>query len=82
VHKGSRSSIVNASITNSRLWQHVALLRLHSNMRLLNPSLQGDERNELEELSKWVLAIGDGTVPAIKRGKSVMLRGLLFLMIC
>ena len=52
VRKGSRSSIVNASITNSRLWQHVALLRLRTNMRLVNPSLQGDDRNEIEKFSK------------------------------
>lgn len=48
---------------------HVALLKLHTNMRLLNPSLQGNERDELEEFSRWVLAVGNGTVPAIKKGE-------------
>jgi hypothetical protein len=37
-------------------------------MRLRNPALQGDQLHELETFSKWVLAIGDGTVPAEKRG--------------
>jgi ATP-dependent DNA helicase PIF1 len=32
VRKGSRSSIVSASITNSRLWHHVVVLKLHTNM--------------------------------------------------
>jgi hypothetical protein len=69
VRKGSRSSIVNASITNSRLWQHVVVLKLHINMRLLNPSLSGNQRDELEHFSNWVLAIGDGTVPAERKGE-------------
>jgi hypothetical protein len=41
VRKGSRSVVVGASITNSKLWQHVVLLKLHTNMRLQNPMLQG-----------------------------------------
>jgi hypothetical protein len=69
VRKGSRSSIVSASITNSRLWHHVVLLKLHTNMQLLNPSLNGNERDELEHFSEWVLAIGDGTVPAKRKGE-------------
>jgi ATP-dependent DNA helicase PIF1 len=39
VHKGSRSAVVNASITSSKLWQHVSLLKLHVNMRLHDSSL-------------------------------------------
>ncbi|KAG2633546.1 hypothetical protein PVAP13_2NG263703 [Panicum virgatum] len=54
VRKGSRSTIVAASITNSKLWQHVVLLKLHTNMRLLNPTLEGNQRDELEQFSKWV----------------------------
>jgi hypothetical protein len=69
VRKGSRSSIFNAYITNSRLWEHVVLLKLHINMRLLNPSLSGNQRDELEHFSNWVLAIGDGTVPAERKGE-------------
>ena len=41
VRKGSRAAVVGASITNSRLWRHVVLLKLHTNMRLRDPSLQG-----------------------------------------
>jgi len=69
VRKGSRSSIINASITNSRLWQHVSVLKLQTNMRLLNPSLSGNEREELEQFSNWVLDIGDGNVPAQRKGE-------------
>jgi hypothetical protein len=68
VRKGTRSSIVGASITNSKLWQHVVLLKLHINRRLQNPALVGNQRDELDKFSKWVLAVGDGTLPAEKIG--------------
>ena len=68
VRKGSRAAVVGASITNSRLWKHVVLLKLHTNMRLRDPSLQGDQRDELQRFSEWILAVGDGTVHAERRG--------------
>jgi hypothetical protein len=68
VRKGSRSAIVNASITSSPLWQHATVLKLRTNMRLSNPSLHGKERADLEQFSKWVLDIGDGALPAMTRG--------------
>jgi hypothetical protein len=46
VHKGSRSAIVNASITSSNLWQHVSVLKLHTNMRLQDPCLDATQRAE------------------------------------
>lgn len=63
---GSRP-IVDALITNSKLWKHVVMLRLNVNMRLLNPSLPSMQREELSDFSKWVLAVGDGSLPATKR---------------
>jgi hypothetical protein len=68
VRKESRFAVVGASITNSHLWQHVTLLKLHTNMRLRNPTLEGNQREELENFSKWVLSVGDGTAPIEKRG--------------
>jgi hypothetical protein len=46
----------------------VTLLKLHTNMRLWNPILEGNQREELENFSKWVLSVGDGTAPIEKRG--------------
>ena len=68
VRSGSRAALVGASITNSRLWRHVVLLKLHTNMRLQDPSLQGGQRDELQHFSEWILAVGDGTVHAERRG--------------
>jgi hypothetical protein len=66
VRKGSRSAIVNACFTNSRLWRNVSFLSLHTNMRLANPCLPSKKRAALAEFSKWVLSIRDGTVPVEK----------------
>ncbi|XP_066161913.1 uncharacterized protein [Oryza sativa Japonica Group] len=63
IPKGSRQAIINASITNSELWKHVALLSLNINMRLLNPMLPDNQKKELHDFSQWVLAIGNGTLP-------------------
>jgi hypothetical protein len=68
VRKSSRSTIVNASITSSPLWQHATVLKLRTNMRLSNPSLHGKERADMEQFSKWVLDISDGALPAVTRG--------------
>jgi hypothetical protein len=43
VHKGSRSTIVNASITSSKLWPHVSVLKLRTNMRLQDPCLDATQ---------------------------------------
>lgn len=67
VPKGSRSAIIDASITNSKLWRHVSMLSLNINMRLLNPSLPTTQRDELDSFGKWLLAVGDGTVPITKK---------------
>ena len=68
VRKGSRAAVVGASITNSRLWRHVVLLKLHTNRHLRDPSLQGAQRDELQCFSEWILAVGDGTIHTERRG--------------
>lgn len=70
VPKGSRATIVDASITNSNLWKHVVVLTLNINMRLLNPTLPIAQLTELSDFSQWLLAVGDGTLPAtMKNGE-------------
>jgi ATP-dependent DNA helicase PIF1 len=69
VHKGSRSAVVNASITSSKLWQHVSLLKLHVNMRLHDSSLDAAQWAAIEQFVEWILSIGDGTIPAERKGE-------------
>jgi hypothetical protein len=60
VPKGGREDIVSASLPRSHLWQHVTILRLHINMRVMATNSE-----EQREFAKWVLNVGNGSLPAI-----------------
>ena len=53
VPRGSRVQIVNASLCKSRLWRHVQVLHLTTNMRL-------DRTPESEAFAQWLLKVGAG----------------------
>jgi ATP-dependent DNA helicase PIF1 len=59
VPRGGREDIVSASLLQSHLWQHVTILRLHINMRVMVTYYE-----EQQEFAKWVLNVGDGNLPA------------------
>jgi hypothetical protein len=69
VRKGSRSIVVNASVTSSKLWQHVSVLKLCVNMRLHDPSLDATQGAKIEQFADWFLSIGDGMIPAKRKGE-------------
>jgi hypothetical protein len=69
VEGGSRTEILNASLTRSFLWNDVTILRLKENMRLSNPDLSSDEKAKLDAFARWILSIGDGTVSMVSRGE-------------
>jgi hypothetical protein len=60
VPKAGREDIVSASLLRSYLWQHVTILRLHINMRVMATNSE-----EQQEFAKWVLNVGDSSLPAI-----------------
>jgi hypothetical protein len=60
VPKGGREDIVSASLPRSHLWQHVTILRLHINMRVM-----ATNSKEQRKFAKWVLNVGDGSLPTI-----------------
>jgi len=60
VPKGGREDIVSASLPRSNLWQHVTILRLHINMRVMATNSE-----EQRKFAKWVLNVGDGNLLAI-----------------
>jgi hypothetical protein len=62
VPKGGREDIVSASLLRSHLWQHVTILRLHINMRVM-----ATNSKEQREFAKWVLNVGDGNLLAIAK---------------
>jgi len=60
VPKGGREDIVSVSLLRSYLWQHVTILCFHINMRVMATNSE-----EQREFAKWVLNVGDGSLPAI-----------------
>lgn len=58
----SRSHVVSSSITSSKLWEFVSLKTLKQNMRL-NKGKTPEEVDRLDRFAKWVLAVGNGTIP-------------------
>lgn len=65
---GTRADIIDASLNMSPLWQHVKVLKLHTNMRLARPDLTREARSELSAFSQWVQSIGNGSLPMYSKG--------------
>jgi hypothetical protein len=66
VLKGGQEEIVSASLTRSHLWQHVIILHLHINMRVM-----ATNSKEQREFAKWVLNVGNDNLPAIAEEEGV-----------
>lgn len=66
VEGGSRLDTVDASITNSYIWNHVKVLKLTINMRLCGMVESGLPIEHVNEFNNWVLSIGDGTAKGIR----------------
>jgi hypothetical protein len=66
VPKGGREDIISFSLPRSHLWQHVTILHLHMNMRVMAPNSE-----EQRKFAKWVLNVGDNNLPAIAKEEGV-----------
>jgi len=66
VPKEGREDIVSVSLFRSHLWQHVMIVRLHINMRVMAANSE-----EQRKFAKWVLNVGDGNLPAIVEEEGV-----------
>ena len=72
VPRGSRASIVNASIKRSDLWEDVTVLNLSINMRVqamidVNPTVENIAK--LSDFSSLLLDVGTGNVPTVTVGQ-------------
>ncbi|XP_031116689.1 uncharacterized protein LOC116020351 [Ipomoea triloba] len=63
IPKGSRQDIVSSTINSSYLWESCTILRLTKNLRLENME-NAEEKQQVEQFSKWIASIGDGTAGA------------------
>ncbi len=66
VPKGGREDIVSASLPRSHIWQHVTILCLHINMRVMVTNSE-----EQREFARWVLNVGDSNLPTIAEEEGV-----------
>lgn len=64
IEGGTRAQIVDAATVNSPLWNHVTVLHLTKNMRLLSPNVDSEAQKELAAFSQWILDIGEGKIEA------------------
>jgi hypothetical protein len=66
IPKWGREDIISASLPRSHLWQHVIILHLHINMRVMATNSE-----EQRKFAKWVLNVGDGNLPTIAKEEGV-----------
>ncbi|GJU87647.1 ATP-dependent DNA helicase PIF1-like protein [Tanacetum coccineum] len=70
IPKGKRADIVQACINRSELWKHCKVSTLKRSMRVNEYNSNGDIDTRKQAFNQWVLAVGDGKVPArIKDGE-------------
>ena len=60
--KASKAEIIASSISKSYLWRYFKVLKLHQNMRLLQPNLDDHEKKEVHDFASWLLDVGDGRI--------------------
>ena len=66
IRRGQRPSLVAACMKKSPLWQHCQVMRLTTNMRVLNSVNSTDH---LLEHARWLLNLGEGKIPRVQVGE-------------
>ena len=61
IPKANRAEVVSSCLKNSRLWQHIRVLKLAENMRLQSSTLSGDDREHNRIFAERLLSIGETT---------------------
>ncbi|XP_074352599.1 uncharacterized protein LOC141691739 [Apium graveolens] len=64
IPKASRAQVVSASLNSSKIWDHCQVFLLEKNMRLSSGKTE-QEKHEIAEFNRWVLDVGNGTLPNV-----------------
>lgn len=59
IPRGFRSDLVHTPLNSSYIWDHYEVLTLANNIRLHNGS-NGTNAEEIKQISKWILKLGEG----------------------
>nr|GEX71771.1 hypothetical protein [Tanacetum cinerariifolium] len=65
--KGKRADIVQCCINRSQLWKYCKVFKLTRSMRVNEYYENGEIDTRKQDFNQWVLAVGDGTMPAKKK---------------
>ena len=57
----NRAEVVNSCLKNSRLWQHIRVLKLTENMRLRSSTLSDGDRERNRIFAQRLLSVGEST---------------------
>ncbi|KAD3066518.1 hypothetical protein E3N88_34398 [Mikania micrantha] len=60
--KSPKSEIVALSLPRSYLWNHFKIYRLKDNMRVMQPTICSQDKEDVDRFSKWLLDVGDGKI--------------------
>nr|GEZ30734.1 hypothetical protein [Tanacetum cinerariifolium] len=70
IPKAKRPELVQACINRSELWRYCKVFTLTYSMRVNEHFLNGEINTSKQEFNQWVLAMGDGILPAkMKEGE-------------
>jgi hypothetical protein len=61
-----RATVVASSFVKSVTYQSLKPFKLTQNMRLSNPNLTPEQRQQVKEFAEFLLKIGEGTYPAVE----------------
>ncbi|XP_076903682.1 uncharacterized protein LOC143558810 [Bidens hawaiensis] len=71
VQNGSRSDIVNASLSSSHIWTKCKVLRLTKNMRL-TVGCQSSNSEDTIRFAEWLLELGEGKLGGDNDGNAII----------
>ncbi|XP_076954787.1 ATP-dependent DNA helicase pfh1-like [Bidens hawaiensis] len=71
VQNGSRSDIVNASLSSSHIWTQCKVLRLTKNMRL-TVGCQSSNLEDTIRFAEWLLELGEGKLGGDNDGNAII----------
>ncbi|XP_019096478.1 PREDICTED: ATP-dependent DNA helicase PIF1-like [Camelina sativa] len=72
INGAGMAEIVMSSLNASYLWDHCKVLKLTKNMRLLSDNISVDEAKDIQKISDWLLAVGDGRINEPNDGEALI----------
>jgi len=61
IPRANRAEVISSCLKNSRLWQHIRVLKLTENMRLRSSTLSDNERERNRIFAQRLLSVGEST---------------------